>query len=107
MDNSLFRSLSHFEIGLFGILMSSFLSSLYILETDLPSDVGLVKISLSVHCHFVLLIVSSALQKIIRFTRPHLLIVISMSVLQVLYSGSGLQWQCAQGFLFYEFQCDL
>ncbi|CAO2640784.1 hypothetical protein LEMLEM_LOCUS25494, partial [Lemmus lemmus] len=51
------------------------------------SDVGLVKIfSHSIDCHFVLLCVSFALQKLFSFRRSHLLIV-SLSV-------------CAAGFLF-------
>ena len=60
--------------------MSNFLSSLYILEIRPLTDVGLVKIfSLSVSCHFVLLTMSFALQKVFRFRRSHLLIV-SLSV---------------------------
>ena len=42
--NSLFRSVPHFLIGLIRVLMSSFLSSLYILEIRPLSDEGLVKI---------------------------------------------------------------
>ena len=60
--------------------MSSFLSFLYILEISPLSDVGLVKIfSHSVGCHFVLLTMSFALQKLFSFRRSHLLIV-SLSV---------------------------
>jgi hypothetical protein len=44
VENSLFRSVSQFLIGLFGLLMSSFLSSLYILDFSLLSDVDLVEI---------------------------------------------------------------
>ena len=67
--------------------MSNFLSSLYILEIRPLSDIGLVKIfSHSVGCHFVLLTVSFALQKLFSFRRSHLLIV-SLSV-------------CATGVLF-------
>ena len=40
VENSLFSSLPHFKIGLFGILLSSFLSSLYILEISPLLDVG-------------------------------------------------------------------
>ena len=42
VENSLFRSVPHFLIGLFG-LMSSFLSSLSILDITVQSDVALVK----------------------------------------------------------------
>ena len=60
--------------------MSNFLSSLYILEIRPLSDVGLVKIfSHSVGCHFVLLTMCFALQKLFSFRRSHLLIV-SLSV---------------------------
>ena len=53
--NSLFSSLPHFLIGLFRILMSSFLSSLYIMAIRPLSDVGLVKIfSHLVGCLFCL-----------------------------------------------------
>ena len=62
-ENSLFRSLSHFLIALFGNLMSSFLSPLYILEISPRSDMGLVKIySHSIGYHFVLVTIFFALQ---------------------------------------------
>jgi hypothetical protein len=64
-----------FLIVLFGFLESNFLSSLYILDISPLSDLGLVKIfSQSVGCHFVLLTVSFALQKLCNFMRSHLLI---------------------------------
>ena len=44
VDNSLFSSVPHFLIGLIRVLVSSFLSSLYILEIRPLSDEGLVKI---------------------------------------------------------------
>jgi hypothetical protein len=44
VQNSLFSSVPHFLIGLFGSLESSFLSSLYILDISPLSDVGLEKI---------------------------------------------------------------
>ena len=43
-ENSLFNSVPHVLIGLFGFLESNFLSSLYILDFSPLSDVGLVKI---------------------------------------------------------------
>ena len=59
----------------FVLLMSSFLSSLYILEINPLSD-WLVKIfSHSLGCSFVLLTMSFALQKLLSFRRSHLLIV--------------------------------
>jgi hypothetical protein len=51
------------------------LSSLYILDISPLSDLGFVKIfSQSISCHFVLLTVSFALQKLCNFMRSHLLI---------------------------------
>jgi len=44
VEKSLFSSVPHFLIGLFGSLESNFLSSLYILDINPLSDVGLVKI---------------------------------------------------------------
>ena len=76
VESSLFRSVLHVFIGLCDLLVSNFLSSLYILEIRPLSDVELVKIfSHSVSCRFVLLTVSFALQKLFSFRRSHLLIV--------------------------------
>jgi len=72
-ENLLFSLVPHFLIGLFGSLESNFLSSLYIFDISPLSDVGLVKIfSQSVGCHFVLMTVSFALQKLCNFMRSHL-----------------------------------
>ena len=80
VESSLFRSASHFFIELFVILMTNFLSSLYILEISPPSDMWLVKIfSYSLDGLFVLLTLSFALQTLLSFRRSHLLI-ISLSV---------------------------
>ena len=43
VENSLFSSVPHLLIGLFGSLESNFLSFLYILDISPLSDVGLVK----------------------------------------------------------------
>ena len=60
-------------MGLFEILKSSFLSSLYILVISSLSDLGLVKIlSQSVGDLFVLLTVPFAFQKLCYFVRSHL-----------------------------------
>jgi hypothetical protein len=65
IENSLFRSVPHFKIGLFDFLESIFLSSLYILDISPISDSGLVKIlSQSVGGLFVSFTVSFALQKV-------------------------------------------
>ena len=56
--------------------MSSFLSSLFILNTNPLSDVEMIKIfSHSVHYSFVLWMLSFTLQKLFSFTMTHLLIV--------------------------------
>ena len=57
-----------FLVGLFGLLMSSFLSSLYILDISLLLDVGLMQIfSHSVGYSFVLVMMSLSLQKLSSF----------------------------------------
>ena len=73
--------------------MSSFLSSLYILENSSLSDVGLVKIfSYSVGCRFVLLTMFFALQKLFSFMKSHLLLIL-VSLPLVFYLGSCLLCQ--------------
>ena len=73
--NSLFSSVHHFLIGLIRVLVSSFLSSLYILEIRPLSNEGLVKIfSQSEGSLFVVLTVSFSLQKLLSFSRSHLFI---------------------------------
>ena len=69
VESSLFRSALHFFfIGLCVLLMTSFLSSLYILEIRPLSDMGLVKtFSHSVGCHFVLLTISFPLTEGFQF----------------------------------------
>jgi hypothetical protein len=44
VENSLFNSVTHILIGLFGLLECNFLSSLYILNISPLSDIGSVKI---------------------------------------------------------------
>ena len=44
IENSLFSSVPHFLIGIVGVLVTSFLSYLYILEISPLSDVGLMNI---------------------------------------------------------------
>jgi hypothetical protein len=64
---------------LFGLLVSNYLSSLYILDSNLISDVGLVKIlfqsGLLSSFPIVLLMVSFDLQKLFSFMRIYSLIV--------------------------------
>ena len=79
-------------MGLFGSLESSFLSSLYILDTSPLSDLGLVKIlSQSVGGRFVLLTVSFALQKLCNFMRSHLSILdLTAQAIAVLFKKFSL-----------------
>ena len=85
VEKSLFGYAPRFITGLFGILISSFLSSLYILEISPLSDVGLVKIfSHYVGCCFVLLTLSFALRKLLSFRICIYYFSISVSVLLVL-----------------------
>ena len=72
-ENSPFISVLHFLIGLFSLLISSFLGSLYILEISPLSDMGLVKI----FSHSVLILVPALL---------------------VSSSGSFLRCQCVQSY---------
>ena len=81
----LFRSVLRVFFALFALLMTSFLSSSYIWGISPLSNEGLMKVfSHSVGCHFVLLTVSFALQKLLGFKRSHLLF-LSVSVLLALY----------------------
>ena len=81
MEKSLFSSVPHFLIGLFGFLESNFLSSLYILDFRFLFDVGLLKFfSHSVGFHFFLLTVSFALQKLCNFMRSHLLTLVVQEI---------------------------
>ena len=65
VDNSLFRSVTHFLMRLFEFLEVSFLTSVYVLDISPLSDLGLVKIlTQSVGGLFVLLTVSFTLQKL-------------------------------------------
>jgi hypothetical protein len=62
-------------------------------------DLGLVKVfSQSVGCHFVLLTVSFAFQKLFIFMRSHLLIVDLMPELLLSSSGSCLLYKYLQGY---------
>ena len=75
----LFRSFPHFLIWLFVFLVLSCMSCLYILEINPLSVVSLAIIfSHSEGCLFTLFIVSSAVQKLLILTRPHLFTFIFM-----------------------------
>ena len=73
LEKCLFKSLSHFLIGLFVLLALSCMSYLYILEINPLSVVSLaIVFSHSEGCLFTLLIVSFAVKKLLSLTRSHL-----------------------------------
>ena len=81
LEKFLFRSFSHFLIGLFVFLALSCMSCLYILEINPLSIVSFaVVFSHSEDCLFILLIVSFAVQKLLSLIRSHLFTLVFISV---------------------------
>ena len=75
LEKCLFRSSAHFLIWLLGFPVLSYISYLYILETNYLSAVSFaINFSHSEGCLLTLLIVSFVLQKFLSLIRSHLLI---------------------------------
>ena len=81
LEKYLFRSFSHFSVGLFVFLVLSCMSCLYILEINSLSFVSFALIlSHSERCLFTLFVVSFAMQKLLSFMKFHLFVFIYISI---------------------------
>ena len=80
-EKCLFSSLASFLIGLFGFLVLSYMSCLYILEINSLSVVSFgIIFSHSEGCLFTLLIVSFVMQKLLSSIRSYLFIFVFISI---------------------------
>ena len=80
-EKCLFSSLASFLIGLFGFLVLSYMSCVYILEINSLSVASFAIIfSHSEGCLFTLLIVSFVMQKLLSSIRSYLFIFVFISI---------------------------
>ena len=81
LEKCLFRSFSHFQIGLLIFLALSCMSCLYVLEINPLSVVSLAIIfCYSEGCLFTLLIISFAVQKAFKFSQVPLVYFVFISI---------------------------